>query len=155
MRPCALIASLCGAALAVAVFISTPDAQARFVAVERVVDGDTLIVEDVGRVRLIGVDTPETVDPRRPVERFGREASEFLRRLVNGRSVRLEYDRERRDQYGRTLAYVFLPDGTFVNEEIIRQGYGFAYTRVPFKYLERFRGREREAREARRGLWAP
>ena len=121
--------------------------------VERVVDGDTIIVGGVGRVRLIGVDTPESVDPRRPVEFFGKEAGAFTRRLVDGQRVRLEYDWERTDRYGRTLAYVYLPDGTFVNAEIIRRGYGHAYTRFPFKYLDRFRRFEREARAAGRGLW--
>ena len=121
--------------------------------VERVVDGDTIIVGGVGRVRLIGVDTPESVDPRRPVEFFGKEAGAFTRRLVDGKRVRLEYDWERTDRYGRTLAYVYLPDGTFVNAEIIRRGYGHAYTRFPFKYLERFRQFEREARAAGHGLW--
>ncbi|MYK89824.1 MAG: thermonuclease family protein, partial [Acidobacteria bacterium] len=130
-------------------------APARAVAqhVERVVVGDTIIVSGVGRVRLIGVDTPESVDPRRPVEFFGKEASAFTRRLVDGERVRLEYDWERTDRYGRTLAYVYLSDGTFVNAEIVRRGYGHAYTRFPFKYLERFRQFEREARAAGRGLW--
>ena len=121
--------------------------------VERVVDGDTIIVSGVGRVRLIGVDTPESVDPRRPVEFFGKEASAFTRRLVDGKRVRLEYDWERADRYGRTLAYVYLPDGTFVNAEIIRRGYGHAYTRFPFEHLDRFRRLERAARTAGRGLW--
>ena len=121
--------------------------------VERVVDGDTIIVSGVGRVRLIGVDTPESVDPRRPVEFFGKEASAFTRRLVGGKRVQLEYDWERSDRYGRTLAYVYLADGTFVNAEIVRQGYGHAYTRFPFEHLDRFRRLEREARAAGRGLW--
>lgn len=130
------------------------DSQAQeLLRVERVVDGDTLIVATVGRVRLIGVDTPESVHPRQPVQEFALEAAAFLRRTVNGREVRLEYGFQRHDRYRRTLAYVFLADGTFVNEEIIRQGYGFAYTRFPFKYLERFRQLEREAREQGRGLW--
>ena len=123
--------------------------------VERVVDGDTIIVRGVGRVRLIGVDTPETVAPGRPVEFFGREASAFAKRLLEGRRVRLDYDRERTDRYGRTLAYVHLADGTFVNAEIIRRGYGHAYTRFPFRHLDRFRRLEREARSAGRGLWNP
>ncbi len=122
--------------------------------VERVVDGDTIIVRGVGRIRLVGVDTPETVDPRRPVEFFGREASAFTKRMLEGQRVRLEYDWERTDRYGRTLAYVRLLDGTLINAEIIRQGYGHAYTRFPFKYLDEFRQYEREAREAGRGLWA-
>jgi micrococcal nuclease len=106
-------------------------------------------------VRLIGVDTPETVSPGRPVEFFGREASAFAKRLLEGRPVRLEYDRGRTDRYGRTLAYVHLADGTFVNAEIIRRGYGHAYTRFPFRHLDRFRRLEREARAAGRGLWNP
>ena len=121
--------------------------------VERVVDGDTIIVQGVGRVRLIGVDTPETVHPRRPVECFGKEASAFAKRLLHEQRVRLEYDQERTDRYGRTLAYVHLPNGTFANAEIVRQGYGHAYTRFPFRYLDEFRQYEREARERERGLW--
>jgi micrococcal nuclease len=72
---------------------------------------------------------------------------------VGGKPVRLEYDLQRQDKYGRTLAYIYLEDGRFVNAEIIKQGYGFAYTRFPFKFLEQFRQLEREAREAKRGLW--
>ena len=121
--------------------------------VERVVDGDTIIVRGVGRIRLIGVDTPETVDPRRPVEFFGREASAFTKRMLEGQRVRLEYDWQRTDRYGRTLAYVRLLDGTLINAEIIRQGFGHAYTRFPFRYLDEFRQYEREARGAGRGLW--
>lgn len=121
--------------------------------VERVVDGDTIIVAGVGRVRLIGVDTPETVDPRRPVQFFGREASAFTRQMLEGKRVRLEYDQQRIDRYGRTLAYVWLANGTLVNGEIIRRGFGHAYTRFPFRYLDQFRQFEREARLGGRGLW--
>ena len=121
--------------------------------VERVVDGDTIIVAGIGSVRLIGVDTPETVHPNRPVEFFGKEASAFTRQLLDGKRVRLEYDQERQDRYGRTLAYVYLADGTFANAEIIRRGYGHAYTRFPFQHMEEFRELEREARTSRRGLW--
>ncbi len=120
----------------------------------RVVDGDTIVLDGGERVRLIGVDTPETVDPRRPVQRFGKEASAFTRRTVEGKPVRLEYDEDTRDTYGRTLAYVYLSDGTLLNAEIIRQGYGFAYTRFPFRYQAQFVRLEREAREGGRGLWA-
>ncbi|MCZ6490037.1 MAG: thermonuclease family protein [Acidobacteria bacterium] len=123
--------------------------------VVRVVDGDTLLLDRNERVRLIGVDTPETVDPRRPVQRFGKEASAFTKRMAEGKKVRLEYDRDRTDRFGRTLAYVYLEDGTFLNAEIVKQGYGHAYTQFPFKYLEEFRGYEHEARGAQRGLWKP
>lgn len=122
--------------------------------VVRVVDGDTLLLDGDERVRLIGVNTPETKDPRRPVEHFGKEAAAFTRRMAEGRRVRLEFDQERHDRYGRTLAYVYLDDGTFLNAEIIRQGYGFAYARFPFRYANDFRAFERDARENRRGLWA-
>ena len=152
LRRCRSPRGAFAAVLAVGFLIVLP-ALAAAQRVERVVDGDTIIVGGVGRVRLIGVDTPESVDPRRPVEFFGKEAGAFTRRLVDGQRVRLEYDWERTDRYGRTLAYVYLPDGTFVNAEIIRRGYGHAYTRFPFKYVERFRQFEREARQAGRGLW--
>lgn len=145
-------------ALTVLAFVASalPVRAAELFAVERVVDGDTVKLEGVGTVRLIGIDTPETVHPSKPVQCFGKEASAFLKRLLAGQRVRLEYDPEgRRDRYGRTLGYLFLPDGTFVNAAMIRRGYAFAYTRYPFKYLEQFRRLEREAREAERGLWAP
>lgn len=121
--------------------------------VVRVVDGDTLVLDGGERVRLIGVDTPESVDPRRPVQHFGKEASAFTRRLIEGRRVRLERGWEKRDRHGRTLAYVYRDDGLLLNAEIIRQGYGHALTRFPHPRLEVFRALEREARDGRRGLW--
>lgn len=106
----------------------------------RVIDGDTIVVSIDGRletVRLIGVDTPET--KRGPAEPGGPEASEFTRKMVEGQRVRLEYDKQLRGKYGRLLAYVYLEDGTFLNAEIIQQGYGRAYLKYPFKYKEMFR----------------
>jgi micrococcal nuclease len=135
-------------------FRPAPKPEGDWRTVVRVVDGDTLLLDGNERVRLIGVDTPESVDPRRPVEHFGKEASAFLRRMAEGKRVRLAFDQERKDRYGRTLAYVHLEDGSLLNGEIIRQGYGHAYTRFPFRYAEEFRAYEREAREQRRGLWA-
>ena len=121
----------------------------------KVTDGDTIIILDGDeRVRLIGIDTPETVHPNKSVEFFGKEASAFTKRMVEGKKVRLKYDWQRKDKYGRTLSYVYLLDGTFLNAEIIKQGYGHAYTQYPFKYLEDFRKYEREAREKGRGLWS-
>jgi len=130
----------------------------QFRTVRRVVDGDTLVLENKERVRLIGVDNPETKHPRKPVEYYGREASAFTKKLVQGKRVRLEFDQANahlghKDKYRRTLAYVFLEDGTFLNAEIVKQGFGFAYTRFPFKYMDEFRGHQREAREKGRGLW--
>jgi len=131
---------------------------AQYRTVRRVVDGDTLVLENKERVRLIGVDTPETKHPNKPVEYYGKEATAFTRKTVQGKRVRLEFDQANahighKDRYKRTLAYVFLEDGTLLNAEIIKQGYGFAYTRFPFKYLDEFRRYEREAREHNRGLW--
>jgi micrococcal nuclease len=125
-----------------------------------VVDGDTLkVARDGGTltVRLIGVDTPERGDERRPVEELAEAAAELTRRLALGRLVQLEPDRQagEHDAYGRTLRYVHLPDGSLLNAEIIARGYGQAYTRFPFERIEEFRSLERSARQAGRGLWQP
>jgi micrococcal nuclease len=120
----------------------------------RVVDGDTIVLDGNETVRLIGVDTPETKDPRRPVQYYGAEASAFTKKLVEGKNIRLEYDQEQKDKYGRTLAYIYLEDGTFVNAEIIKQGIGFAYIKYPFKYLDQFYAMEREARIKEIGFWS-
>jgi micrococcal nuclease len=125
--------------------------------VERHVDGDTLWVEDRVKVRLLGVDTPETKHPSRTVECFGKEASRFLSELVPlGTDVRLVYDVEREDRYGRTLAYVYrVRDGLFVNAELVREGYAQVYTAPPnVAHVDAFLMLQAEAREARRGLWS-
>jgi micrococcal nuclease len=128
---------------------------ARPVRVERVVDGDTLLLDGGVRVRLIGVDTPETVRPDHPVEPFGPEASDFTERMVEGRFVTLEFDRERRDRYGRVLAYVYDADGRMLNEELIRAGFSPAETQYPYRSDRKrlFQQAEDEARSAGRGLW--
>jgi len=123
------------------------------VKVKRVIDGDTILLTNGERVRLIGVDTPETKHPQKPVERFGKEAYLFTKKMVEGKEVRLKYDWPRKDKHDRLLAYVYLLNGTFLNAEIIKQGYGFAYTKYPFKYIEEFRQYEREAKENKKGLW--
>ncbi|HKB06696.1 MAG TPA: thermonuclease family protein [Candidatus Polarisedimenticolia bacterium] len=140
-------------------FVATGAAGAERATVTRVVDGDTLVVLIGGRtekVRLIGVDTPESGDPRRPVEAYGKEASAFTRRLAEGKSVRLQGETGTgdRDKYGRLLRYVLLPDGTLLNAEIVRQGYGHAYLRYPFARMDEFRALEREARARGLGMWA-
>lgn len=121
-------------------------------------DGDTVRVDMNGtkeRVRFIGVDTPETQDPRTSVQCFGKVASEFTKSFIGEQSVRLEADptNTNRDRYNRLLRYVYLPDGRLVNAEIIKQGYGFAYTLFPFEKMEEFRGYEQQAREQNLGLW--
>lgn len=130
------------------------DASRKFYRVLRVVDGDTLEIESIGEVRLIGVDTPELYHPLKPVQFYAKEASEFVRNLVANSRVRIEYDREKIDKYGRTLVYVYLEDGRSLNEEIIRYGYGFAYTRFPFRNLIKYKKLETQAKEKGLGLWA-
>jgi micrococcal nuclease len=125
--------------------------------VERVVDGDTLVVSGGHHVRLIGVDTPETKDPRRPVQCFGREAAGFLTSLLpRGTGVRLVGDVEQQDQYDRTLAYVYrLPDGLFVNAELVRNGYAQVLTVSPnVAHADEFVALAAEASAAGRGLWS-
>ncbi len=122
--------------------------------VRRVSDGDTVVLIDGRRVRYIGIDTPELHHPTKPVQYYAREAAEFNRQLVEGKQVRIEYDLERKDKYGRTLAYLYLPDGTFVNAELVRQGYAHTLTIPPnVRHADEFTQLQREARTARRGLW--
>lgn len=123
--------------------------------VKRVVDGDTFETTAGDKVRLIGVDTPETVKPNHPVEPYGKEASDYTKQLLTNQSIRLLYDIELRDRYGRLLAYVYLEDGTFVNEMLIRDGYARIMTIPPnVKHAELFLQAEQDAREKDRGLWA-
>jgi micrococcal nuclease len=128
--------------------------------VVRVVDGDTIIVDFGGTetdVRLIGLDTPETVDPRRPVGCFGPEASAHTKELLpEGTAVRLERDAELHDRYDRLLAYVHrASDGLFVNEDLLAGGYGEVLSIAPnTAYASRFAAVERDARAAGQGLWS-
>ena len=137
-----------------------PDARGELGRVLKVVDGDTIHVQLAGsvreKVRYIGVDTPETKDPRRPVQCFGRAASDFNARLVAGEPVRLERDVEPRDRYGRLLAYVFRArDGLFVNAELVRRGFAQPLTIAPnVRYAGRFAALARDARTDGRGLWS-
>jgi len=143
----------------------------------RTVDGDTIVIRVNGvdeKVRLIGVDTPETLDPRKPVQYFGREATAFTDKITRGSCGRLEFDQantatKNRDKYGRLLAYVYVLSGEashrdaaaspeiFLNAEIIKQGYGHAYTKYPYEQekAKLFLELEREARTKEVGLWAP
>ena len=136
-----------------------PDGNATVGQVVKVVDGDTIHVQ-VGsareKVRYIGVDTPETKDPRKPVQCYGQKAADFNARLVGDERVRLVRDVEERDRYGRLLAYVYRTrDGLFVNAELARLGYATPLSIPPdVRFAERFAALAREAREQRRGLWA-
>ncbi|MCE9545931.1 MAG: thermonuclease family protein [Planctomycetia bacterium] len=126
-----------------------------FYTVARVVDGDTLLLANHARIRLIGSDTPETVKPDFPVEPWGPEASQFTKQFIGDKQVELRMDHERLDKYGRFLAYVYV-DGKMLNEELLRAG--LARARTEFHYLEsmkrRFRQAETEAKKAHRGMWS-
>jgi micrococcal nuclease len=127
--------------------------------VVHVSDGDTITVKTpTGEetVRFLGVDTPEVHDPRKPVQCFGEAASAHTKARLTGQSVRLEPDPtdSDRDKYNRLLRYVYLPDGTLYNAELVRDGYAFAYTVFPLVKLDDFRALEKDAREHNRGLWA-
>jgi len=121
------------------------------------VDGDTIEVQLNGAtvdIRLIGVDTPETVDPGEPIGCYGPEASGFTADVLEGERVGLEYDVEREDQYSRTLAYVFLGDRLF-NEALVARGYARVSTYPPnVKYVDRFLAAQRRARRTNAGLWS-
>lgn len=126
--------------------------------VTKVVDGDTIELDTNQTVRLIGIDTPETVDPRRPVGCFGKEASNEVKGLLTNKKVILQKDVSEVDKYKRLLRYVYLPldNGQilFVNDYLIREGFAKTLTYPPdVKYNEQFRQAERKAREASKGLW--
>ncbi len=154
----ALLLVLCPAVSGCLATVTDVGAAERDARVTRVVDGDTIIVSLGGRrerVRYIGIDTPESVAPGRPVECFGPAASKRNAALVDGRMVRLEFDVERRDRYDRLLAYVRrVSDGMFVNAELVRSGYAQTMTIPPnVRYADRFLQLQREARREGRGLW--
>ena len=136
---------------------STPE---NYFKVTKVVDGDTIDIDYFGkteRLRLIGINTPESVDPRRPVECFGKEASDQAKKLLTGKLVKIEKDstQDDRDKYGRMLRYITTKEGLFYNIEIIKTGFAHEYTfRVPYKYQKDFKTAEEQARKNKLGLWA-
>ncbi len=127
--------------------------------VTRVVDGDTFWIDDGSekglKVRLIGIDAPETRNTgTRMKGYYGDEASQYLTSLIDGRRVRLEYDVGRYDRYRRTLAYAYLPDGTFINADLVKKGYATVMTIPPnVRHAETFRTLAERARKRNRGLW--
>ncbi len=132
--------------------------------VTRAIDGDTLLVKFDGEeeerwVRLLGINTPETVDPRRPVQCFGKEASAYMHTLVDGKRVMLAADSEadERDKYDRLLRNVFLADGIDVNLAMVREGYAYTYLSFPLNAARKreLRRTQEDAKNAQRGLWNP
>ncbi len=136
--------------------------------VKYVSDGDTFVLQDGRKVRMIGIDTPETHDENRNdqnarrnsldkkrVQAYASTAKKFLQKTIEGQEVRLESDWQAEDKYGRVLAYVYrVSDDLFVNAEMLRQGYGFAYLQFPFKRSKEFEKYSNESRKNKKGLWA-
>ncbi len=128
--------------------------------VKRVIDGDTIVILNNGveeKIRLIGVNTPESVDPRKPVECFGIEASNYTKENILNKNIVLVQDesQSKYDKYGRTLAYVYRDDGFFLNKEIIKNGFGYEYTYSrDYKYKEDFKNAEYFAKQNKNGLWS-
>ncbi len=122
-------------------------------------DGDTIVVDMDGhqeKVRFIGIDTPEVHDPRKAVQCFGQAASNYTKQRLGDQPVRLETDplSTNRDRYNRLLRYVYLPDGTLLNADLIKQGYAFAYLSFPFTKQDEFHNLQIEARQSNAGLWS-
>lgn len=143
-----------------AVYKETEMDKKKLFKIVKVVDGDTITASIRGKnesVRLLGIDTPESVDPRKPVQCFAKEATSKMKAFVLGKFVKLVDDSTQgnRDKYSRLLRYVYLPDSkaTFVNGEMIKQGYAFSYREYPTKMLDKFNGFEKYARENSLGLW--
>lgn len=133
------------------------DEDAQYVVLQ-VKDGDTFTANVDGHeitVRMLGIDTPETVDPRKSVQCYGKEASDQTKKLLSKQKVRLKLNpnREEKDKYGRYLSYVYLGD-VFVNESLLQDGYAREYTfGKPYQYQKEFREIESQAKEAKKGLW--
>lgn len=133
--------------------------QPGFYKVTEVYDGDTIAINmgsSIEKVRMIGVDTPETHKPNTPVQCFGPQASDFTKNLLTGQAVRLEADptNSNRDRYDRLLRYVYTQDGTLVDQKLIELGYGFAYLGFPFQKAESFAASQAEAQSQKLGIWA-
>ncbi len=149
------------------VFVGSDD-KSEILTVTRVIDGDTFLLSNNERVRLIGVDTPEkhqskklerdaerSQKDKKTIQKLGEEASDFAKKIIEGKRVRLERDQYSapKDKYSRLLRYVYLEDGTLINALLIKEGYANAYTQFKFEKEEEFKKLEREARLNKRGLW--
>ncbi|MBI5127650.1 thermonuclease family protein [Candidatus Roizmanbacteria bacterium] len=122
--------------------------------VTRVIDGDTVEIEDKRRIRYIGINSPELHDPRRPIQCFGQQAYEENKKLAEGKTIRLEKDVSETDKYKRLLRYVYVGD-IFINDYLVRQGFAQKSTFPPdVKYADLFADAQKEAEENNRGLWA-
>lgn len=140
--------------------LTTETSGGTYYKVTKVIDGDTLYLEMGNveeKIRLIGINTPETVDPRIDAECFGKEAKNRMEDIAEGKLVRLEYDETQglRDVYNRILAYAYLEDGQMLNRKMIAEGYAYEYTYLtPYMHQKEFRELQTLARTSSRGLWS-
>ena len=151
MRPCTRLILICLLGLLIFPQACTADSDQR---VKWVVDGDTIVLADGTKVRYIGINAPELARDDHIAEPYGEEAKRFNARLVKQKIVRLERDVEPNDRFQRHLAYIFLKDGTFINAEMLSQGYAYLlYIRPNVKYHDTLLAAQRSAMSARRGIW--
>jgi len=122
--------------------------------VSKVIDGDTIKSSNNKTIRLIGINTPEIHHPDKGVEYFGKEAASYTRKILEGETVYLEYDIQKKDKYSRELAYIFLKDGTFFNAKLVLEGYADLMTIPPnLKYTDLFKKLAKNSRKLKKGLW--
>jgi endonuclease YncB( thermonuclease family) len=125
------------------------------VKVARVVDGDTLVLINGEELRYIGIDTPEEFDPRKPVQCYAVEATDRNRQLVEGKTITFYKDKTKFDKYGRWLGYIYLEDGTFLNLQLVNEGYAFSYPYKPdISKSELIDSAEKYARDNKLGIWS-
>jgi micrococcal nuclease len=134
--------------------IGATAAKQKWICVKWVIDGDTIVLDDGRHVRYIGINAPEIAHEDQEAEPFGYAAKKYNQYLVGSKKVRLEFDKEKHDRYGRLLAYVFLVNGTFVNKTMIKKGFACVLPRKPnVKYEGILLQSQREAMSAKRGIW--
>jgi len=119
-----------------------------------VIDGDTVILDNHERVRLIGINSPEIASKYHRGEYYGKEAKKYLKKRIEGKEVTLKPGAEPFDKYERRLSYIYLADGTFINEELVKLGYAETFRKFPFTYKEQFLELEKEAKDKRLGMWS-
>ena len=151
-----MLKKICALFLVAVLFIPSSYAATTrpLVTVQWVVDGDSFKTETGEKIRLIGVDTPEYQPWKHHVDYYGKEAAEYAQKLLYKKKVFLEYDVDKKDKYDRTLAYVYLENGRFVNEELVSEGYARAkYYKPNGKYYGVFKKAQQEAKSLKKGLW--
>jgi micrococcal nuclease len=149
-----LIIAGCLSFLGLRIFrIASEDPYPEVVFVQRVIDGDTFVDRNKRRFRLIGVDTPELARNNQPEEAFARKATDFTKKHIKHKLVRLEYDREKFDKYNRFLVYVYTTDGKMLNRLLLEEGLAEVYRKADYRYKKEFYNLQNIARKKKKGIW--